>query len=515
MNRSFLYFSLLTILALILAACGGDQAPQEVAPSPPPVSDLPLQQAGAEANPTPVTVDLAGLAMELGATYRYVDGTLLVAVPAGPFTMGHGLEDNPEHIVTLGDYWIYQTEVTNRQYAFCVASGLCAPPDEGENPDYDDYSKANLPVVGVDYDQAASYCGWVHGRLPTEAEWEKAARGPAGNIYPWGDNLPTCDLLNTANCVSKPTMVLTYPEGRSYYEAFDMAGNVYEWVADWFSATYYAISPAENPLGPEYGEKRSVRSSGFDRSFFEAESARRSSLKPIEHRNNLGFRCVVEDPLYFAPFCAAQLVYGVGPNGSPNLDSGKPVDCWADIEFSTHCPAGAAPYVTFSIQPASAVPAVIPAGCTGGPPVWTCAPGTTDLVVAKNLCDVPLPPDYICPPGSIPTGTGCNVEGRSGECLTGSSYDPVNQCCSGLEVNGIQFGCPVGWYGTAEGCAPFPASSMGSNAQNVPVASCEKPEVTDTDDTDTDDGETGGCPPGTSYGICGRDQTGAPIYGCC
>lgn len=147
-------------------------------------------------------VKIAPPPIQLGASYLYVDGTTLVAIPSGTFIMGDPKgKDNPQHPVTLGDFWIYSTKVTNTQYKFCFDAGYCTSPDETDNPNFEDPAYANEPIVGVTYDQAASYCTFAHARLPTEAEWEKAARGPNGNIYPWGNETPTCDLLNFGKCV--------------------------------------------------------------------------------------------------------------------------------------------------------------------------------------------------------------------------------------------------------------------------------------------------------------------------
>jgi formylglycine-generating enzyme required for sulfatase activity len=170
--------------------------------------------------------------------------------------------------------------VTNTQYAFCVAQGKCSLPDTQKNKEYGQALKVNHPVTAVNYDQAAMYCDFVHGRLPTEAEWEKTARGPDGNMYPWGDTTPKCDFANYSLCENKTTSVVDHPDGMSYYEALDMAGNIFEWVADWYDFNYYDVSPLDNPLGPSSGIERSVRSNGFLSPAFESESARRSSLKP-------------------------------------------------------------------------------------------------------------------------------------------------------------------------------------------------------------------------------------------
>jgi len=247
MNRTsarILY--LIVIFVLTLAAC----TPKATATTAPPTAEpptlvptqpptlapiLPTNTEAVAPSPTLVTFDLSGPPMKVGSTYLYVDGSILVAVPAGPFTMGHGGQDNPEHIVTLSDFWIFRSEVSNKQFAFCVAAGKCAPPDPATDNKYGDPLRVNEPITGVNWDQADAYCKFVNGRLPTEAEWEKTARGPDGNIYPWGDAAPNCDLANVGRCQPRPVNVVDYPAGKSYYEALNLSGNVLEWVSDWYS----------------------------------------------------------------------------------------------------------------------------------------------------------------------------------------------------------------------------------------------------------------------------------------
>ncbi len=226
--------------------------------------------------------------------WPYVDGSIVVAVPGGPFTMGHGGSDNPEHTVNLSDYWIYQGKVTNAEYGLCVAAGKCKAPDAVDDFTFNDVTHANDPVVGVTWQQASDYCGFVHGRLPTEAEWEKAARGPDGNIYPWGNNSPVCDYLNFNNCVGKITNVTIYRKGQSYYHALDMEGNVFEWVGDWYDALYYKSSAGQDPQGPDAGQVRSVRSSSYKSKIDQIPASTRFYEGPTTHVRTLGFRCVVD-----------------------------------------------------------------------------------------------------------------------------------------------------------------------------------------------------------------------------
>ena len=153
--------------------------------------------------------------------------------------MGSTSPDAPEHAVSLDSYWIYQTEVTNSMYAFCVSVGACAPPaQELGTPVYDNPVYNNYPIVGVSWDMAANYCKWVGGSLPTEAQWEKAARGSSGATFPWGNGDPSCDRGNFAGCVGALTEVTKYADGASPYNVLDMAGNVFEWVNDFYDESY-------------------------------------------------------------------------------------------------------------------------------------------------------------------------------------------------------------------------------------------------------------------------------------
>lgn len=188
-----------------------------------------------------------------------MDGMIQLFVPAGSVYMG-GLDvllendELPAHHVQLNAFWVDQLEVTNGMYGLCVNAGPCRPPvklnsdnrsDYFGNPEFQDY-----PVVYVSWYDANAYCQWAGRRLPTEAEWERAARGDTLNNYPWGNEPPNELYANTNNLLGDTSRVGSYPAGISPFGALDMAGNVWEWVADYYQGNYYANSPAENPAGP-------------------------------------------------------------------------------------------------------------------------------------------------------------------------------------------------------------------------------------------------------------------------
>ncbi len=247
-----------------------------------------------------------------------LDGMMMLYVPEGEFVMG---AENPElegsspvHTVNLDAFWIDQTEVTNGMYQKCAEAGGCNPPSSARsdtrdayygNPEYADY-----PVIYVDWYSAMDYCTWAGRRLPTEAEWEKAARGIDGAKFPWGNGDVSGNLLNFADSNSDTAWadrsiddgyadtapVGSYPEGASPYGALNMAGNVNEWVADWYDGDYYSVSPESNPTGPESGaseNRRVFRGASFIDIGFAAESALRRRHSPGDASRGGGFRCAV------------------------------------------------------------------------------------------------------------------------------------------------------------------------------------------------------------------------------
>ena len=240
---------------------------------------------------------------------RPADEMVMVYVPGGTFQMGstEGDDDEqPVHEVKLDGFWIDQTEVTNAQYERCVVEGDC---EASFYADDADYNGVNYPVVGVSWHDAVAYCEWASDRLPTEAEWEYAARGEHGNIYPWGDEFDGslvnfCDTNCERNWADEDfddgyiqtASVGSFPDGASWCDVLDMAGNVWEWVADWYDSEYYERSPAENPTGPETGEYRVVRGGSWINYNRSVRSAFRSWYLPSNSIYNNGFRCVAVTP---------------------------------------------------------------------------------------------------------------------------------------------------------------------------------------------------------------------------
>ncbi|MBI4732458.1 MAG: SUMF1/EgtB/PvdO family nonheme iron enzyme [Chloroflexi bacterium] len=237
----------------------------------------------------------------VGSTVAWVDMSYVVYVPPGEFQMGEDetepSDHSPAHTVTLDGFWIHQTEVTNRMYALCVGLGICTAPyqETGKPYWYANPVHADAPVVGVDWYQAETYCEWIEGRLPTEAEWEKAARGTEGDPHPWGDEDPDCSLLNFSGCFEpvRPIDVRSYFNGASPFELADTAGNASEWVLDWYDDEYYPVSPSQNPTGPAEGDLRVVRGSYYESEAEAVPVYLRSAVDPLEHHAEVGFRCVL------------------------------------------------------------------------------------------------------------------------------------------------------------------------------------------------------------------------------
>ena len=231
------------------------------------------------------------------------DDSIIVRVPAGEFLMGsppgEGFDDqHPQHTVYVSEFWIDKTEVTNAQYRKCVEAGTCRAPttcDAGE-PTYSDSSKADHPVVCVSWQDAKTYCEWAGKRLPTEAEWEKAARGTDGRKYPWGKGWDASKVNSWEAGPSDTTAVGSYPAGASPYGALDMTGNVCERCQDWYGKNYYASSPLRDPQGSTSGEYRVVRGGSWIDTVGDMPAAERVRLSPGLRGEFIGFRCVSQSP---------------------------------------------------------------------------------------------------------------------------------------------------------------------------------------------------------------------------
>lgn len=217
------------------------------------------------------------------------DSSVMMLVPAGQFWMG--LKEGPTHHdaqphkLYIDAFYMDKCEVTNRQYNKFVEETGHKKPFYHNDPRFSDHM---FPVIGVDWEDAAAYAKWAGKRLPTEAEWEKAARGGLhGKKYPWGDDLDK-EKANYHSMLSTP--VASYnPNG---YGLYDMAGNVWEWVSDFYSPNYYTMSPLSNPQGPKYGVRFKVlRGGAFNTSWQSLLCGHRHSYDPTLSHYFIGFRC--------------------------------------------------------------------------------------------------------------------------------------------------------------------------------------------------------------------------------
>jgi formylglycine-generating enzyme required for sulfatase activity len=244
----------------------------------------------------------------------------MIFMPGGVFRLGNdeGSDDEkPSQLVRINPFYIDETEVANGQYAQCVEAGACDPPQSPNatyhdayygNSGYDDY-----PVIFVNWYAADTFCAWRDARLPSEAEWEKAASfDPVQQLklrYPWGDafdgtKLNFCDVNCpnerhdlTANDGHRDTApVGSYGNGRSPIGLYDMSGNVMEWVNDWYNSRVYRDISDTNPLGPVDGQFKVIRGGSWLSDVEDVSTTARTSFDPLVARANLGFRCATDAP---------------------------------------------------------------------------------------------------------------------------------------------------------------------------------------------------------------------------
>jgi formylglycine-generating enzyme required for sulfatase activity len=307
-------YAITRLMPGIGAAGAATETPVPTREAPTSTESVPLVPITSEESPTPTVV--VPTATETSApeetptddvtatpSLELTDGkgVEMVLVPAGDFTMGsdRGLADEqPVHVVNLDTFYIDKYEITNKLYKDCVDAGECSPPWQNYffaespnriyfgNPQFDNY-----PVVYVDWNMARAYCQWRGARLPSEAEWEKAARGEDGRTYSWGNDLD-CQKANYQNCVNRTSEVGIFEDGKSPYGAYDMTGNVWEWVADWYSQNYYSNSPKNDPVGPITGQSRVLRGGAWPR--FDVSAFHRSNFGPDYNTFDIGFRCAMD-----------------------------------------------------------------------------------------------------------------------------------------------------------------------------------------------------------------------------
>jgi formylglycine-generating enzyme required for sulfatase activity len=265
------------------------------APSPALQTALPFISTVA---PSPMTIPPTLTPMALPPTPSSTAPVAgMVWVPEGEFTMGSdgdpaaSADEKPQHRAHVKDFWISRTEVTNAQYALCVEAGACTAPD---NQDYDQLEFANRPVADVSWQDANAYARWAGGRLPTEAEWEKACRGTDARIYPWGNEVPTDKLLNYDVPIGGATTdVGSYSQGASPYGLLDMMGNVWEWTSSEFRGYPYAEKDGREDAD---AAKRVLRGGAYYEVAANVRCAVRIWNLPGDRYKGFGFR-VVASPL--------------------------------------------------------------------------------------------------------------------------------------------------------------------------------------------------------------------------
>jgi formylglycine-generating enzyme len=242
---------------------------------------------------------------------------LMDEIPEGVLQQGSVGEQIEEDETTAGDvrisrFFIDRYEITNEQYNICVEAGVCRPKAEFDS---DRFGSPRQPVVGVSWHDAATYCIWAGKRLPTEAEWERAARGDDRRIYPWGDTPPTCEQAVFTQCDRYgPAEVGRRPDGAGPFGTQDLAGNVWEWIQDWYAPRYYPSTSEADPQGPPAGRERVLRGGSWHYGPLYVRAANRHSDDPQHRTPWYGFRCAYSPP---PPTPPPSNTLTVTPDGGP------------------------------------------------------------------------------------------------------------------------------------------------------------------------------------------------------
>jgi len=266
---------------------------ETLVPTPSPTHVSPTNTATIAPSDTPEPTS-SPTSTPLPKTISDKHGIEMILIPAGSFTMG---SDNnqatakPAHSVFLDAYYIDKFEVTNEMYLECLEDGACT--SGGSSRLYNSIWD-NHPVMDVTWYEAQNYCQWRGGRLPTEAEWEKAARGTDERLFPWGNEPVTCERARYGDCGWFTVPVGQHPDGVSPYGVHDMAGNAWEWTLDWYKQDYYSYSPLENPQGPS--EDTGWKSTRGGAWFYMAglmTAVWRNHAPPSAAYSYLGFRCII------------------------------------------------------------------------------------------------------------------------------------------------------------------------------------------------------------------------------
>ncbi len=489
---SILLISVLVLIAAGLAACNI------------PLQALPVKAQSENATPTatppPVVEEhaLGDASDEMGETTPLgSDGGELIYVPGGEFLMGSVFDDplaypeeTPKHPVYIDGFWLHKNEVTNEMYAVCVEDGPCTAPNTDERGPFEEHpyfdpAYNKHPVVDVTWYQAATYCEWVNGRLPTEAEWERAARGVEGITYPWGETAPDCSLANLEGCQTEADKEGTHEigvhvPGLSPAEALDMAGNVREWTFDFYTDTYYGLSPYYNPPGPREGELRVARGGGWQDSERHIRTTQRYPLEPGFSGADLGFRCVVLAEatqasycqLSYAPLCAPTSFGSPGYQpGLPNFGVPTPPGDPENITFEFGCTDNGATDLTLNMRRITSENDLVtvngnPYNCETNsdyPDRLFCsgaaAPQGQDISI--TICgeggqDIPCPPGYTYDTGMETCLPPSGGDG-SDDCPEGYFFDTGTETCQLYQDGGSDTQCPTGYYYDTglEQCVPY------------------------------------------------------------